>query len=124
MPFLLSLAKQSRPAVLTELPHCPKCTKLLRPGVVWFGERLAGGAPDNIDVWMEERIDLVIAAGTSLEVYPAAEWVETARRNGASLAIMDTKRDHRFSDELEDHDWFFEGDTAVILPHILALLNP
>jgi len=94
----------------------------LRPGVVWFGERLAAGAPDNIDEWIsEEAIDLVIAAGTSLEVFPAAEWVSTARTLGASLAIIDT--DYRFRDELDDDDWFFEGDIAIILPRILDLLK-
>jgi NAD-dependent deacetylase sirtuin 5 len=108
---------------LAELPHCPKCTDLLRPGVVWFGERLAAGAPDNIDEWMsEERIDLVIVAGTSLEVFPAAEWVNTARTLGASLAIIDA--DHRLGDDLDENDWFFQGDVAIILPRILGLLKP
>jgi NAD-dependent deacetylase sirtuin 5 len=52
IPFLLSLSNadsQSRSAVLSELPRCLKCTNLLRPGIVWFGERLTAGAPDNID---------------------------------------------------------------------------
>jgi NAD-dependent SIR2 family protein deacetylase len=127
IPFLLSLSNandQSRSAALSDLPHCPKCTNLLRPGVVWFGERLAAGAPDRIDEWIsEERIDLVIAAGTSLKVFPAAEWVNTARACGASLAIIDTEKDHRLVDELNDDDWFFKGDIAVILPRILNLLK-
>jgi NAD+-dependent protein deacetylase sirtuin 5 len=96
--FLLSLSNannQSHPAALSDLPHCPKCTNLLRPGVVWFGKRLAAGAPDRVNEWIsEERIDLVIAAGTSLEVFPAAEWVHIARVYGASLAIIDTEKDH------------------------------
>lgn len=107
IPFLLSLSNangQSRSAALYDLPHCPKCTNLLRPGVVWFGERLAAGAPESIDEWIsEEPIDLVIAAGTSLEVFPAAEWVHTARACGASLAIIDAG-DHGLMDELDDND--------------------
>lgn len=96
----------------------------MRPGVVWFGERLAAGAPDRIDEWIsEEGIDLVIAAGTSLEVFPAAEWVHTARACGASLAIIDAENDHRLVEELSDNDWFFQGDIAVILPRILDLLK-
>lgn len=124
IPFLLLLSNadgQSRPAEISDLPHCPECTNLLRPGVVWFGEKLGAGAPDNIDDWIsQEQIDLVIAAGTSLEVFPAAEWVNTARTLGASLAIIDV--DHRFVDDLDDDDWFFEGDIAVILPRILSFL--
>jgi NAD-dependent deacetylase sirtuin 5 len=126
IPFLLSLSNvdiQTRLAVLSELPHCPKCTDLLRPGVIWFGEKIAAGAPENIDKWIEEGIDVVITACTSLEVYPAAEWVETARRCGASLAVIDTEKDHGLRDELEDDDWFFEGDIAVILPQLLAFLK-
>lgn len=124
--FLLSLSKfneQSRPAV-SDLPHCPKCTHLLRPGVVWFGERLAAGAPDNIDEWVSERyIDLVIAAGTSMRVFPAAEWVETARAYGATLAVFDTGEDHQLLEDLEDDDWYFQGDIAVILPRIVHVLE-
>jgi NAD-dependent deacetylase sirtuin 5 len=127
LPFLLSLSNandHSRSVISSDLPRCPQCTNLLRPGVVWFGETLAAGAPDRIDKWIsEERIDLVIAAGTSLEVYPAAEWVNTARECGASLAIIDANRDHGLADDLNDNDWFFEGDIAVILPRILNLLN-
>ncbi|KAF1961552.1 DHS-like NAD/FAD-binding domain-containing protein [Byssothecium circinans] len=127
LPSLLSLSNTtalSRPVTVSDLPHCPKCASLLRPGVVWFGERLAAGAPDSIDDWVaEEPIDLVIAAGTSLNVFPAAEWVHTARACGAALAIFDTEREHGLVEELEEGDWFFEGDIAVILPGIVDLLR-
>lgn len=117
IPFLLSLLEdQTRSLALSDLPHCPKCAGLLRPGVVWFGERLAAGAPDTIDEWIaEEHIDLVIVVGTSLEVFPAAEWVETVRERGASLAIIDLEKG--------DGDWLFKGDAAVVLPRIFNLLG-
>jgi NAD-dependent deacetylase sirtuin 5 len=125
LPFLLSLPDandQSRSVISSDLPHCPKCTNLLRPGVVWFGETLAAGAPDSIDDWISEgRIDLVIVAGTSLEL--SAEWVDIARECGASLVIIDTNRNHGLADDLNDNDWFFEGDIAVILPRIRDLLK-
>jgi NAD-dependent deacetylase sirtuin 5 len=128
IPFLLSLPRandQSPPTALCDLPHCPKCASLLRPGVVWFGERLVDGAPDRIDDWIsEESIDLVITAGTSLEVFPAAEWIHTARACGASLAIIDAEKNHQLADDPNENDWFFEGDIAVILPRILSLLKP
>lgn len=126
LPFLqsLSTATDRSHIVLSDLPHCPKCTNLLRPGVIWFGERLAAGAPDSIDKWLlEDGIDLVIAAGTSLEVYPAAEWVTTARANGASLAIIDLDKNHRIVDELNNGDLFFRKDIAMILPKVLDLLK-
>jgi NAD-dependent deacetylase sirtuin 5 len=69
---------------------------------------------------LEDDIDLVIAAGTSLEVFPAAEWAETARVHGAPLVIIDADKDHQLAHEA---DWFFEGDITVILPRILSLLK-
>jgi len=110
--------------MLSDLPRCPECTQLLRPGVVWFGERLAAGAPDCIDNWLlEDGIDLVIAAGTSLNVYPAAEWVTTARDQGASLALIDPNRDHQLLDTLDSGDMFFEQDVTTVLPEVLDLLR-
>jgi NAD-dependent deacetylase sirtuin 5 len=110
---------------VSDLPHCPHCTNLLRPGIVWFGERLATGAPDNIDEWIaDEPVDLVIAAGTSLRVFPAAEWVHTVRAWGAPLAVFDVERgDELMEDFDEDEDWFFQGDIAVMLPRILSLVD-
>jgi hypothetical protein len=43
--------------------------------------------------------------------------------SGASLAIIDANRDHGLADDLNDNDWFFEGDIAVILLRTLNLLN-
>jgi NAD-dependent deacetylase sirtuin 5 len=120
IPLLLLLSNtksQSRSVTLSDLPYCPRCTKVLRPGVVWFGERLAAGAPYSIDDWIsEECVDLVIAIGTSLEVFPAAEWVETVQASGAALAIIDIEEKHRL---MEGVDWFFEGNVTAILPGIL-----
>ncbi|EMD59377.1 hypothetical protein COCSADRAFT_102249 [Bipolaris sorokiniana ND90Pr] len=126
VPFLLSLSNtdhKARSVALSDLPHCPRCANLLRPGVVWFGERLAAGAPDSVDEWMsEEHIDLVIAAGTSLQVFPAAEWVSTARACGASLAIIDAG-DYEIVEEFDETDWFLKGDIAFVLPKIVDILN-
>ena len=36
-----------------ELPRCPKCHNLLRPGVVWFGESLPTDTLDAIDQFLE-----------------------------------------------------------------------
>ena len=123
--MLLSVAgDQARSIDMSDLPRCPTCENLLRPGVVWFGERLAAGAPDNVDDWIAETdIDLVIAVGTSLEVFPAAEWVGTVREYGAALAIFDLDRRHLHENEWNDEDWFFEGDVSVVLPKILGFVN-
>jgi NAD-dependent deacetylase sirtuin 5 len=66
-----------------ELPHCPSCkTGLLRPGVVWFGEALPEDTIHEIDVWIEQgkSIDLILVIGTTATVWPAASYVQIARK--------------------------------------------
>lgn len=48
-----------------DLPRCPKCEQLLRPDVVWFGER-----PKRILEILElaDRADLCLVVGTSAVV--------------------------------------------------------
>lgn len=77
-------------------PRCPDCGGVARPGVVWFGETL-----DPADVSAASALtkcDVFIAAGTSSVVYPAAGFVDEARRRGAftaELNIEATDATHR-----------------------------
>lgn len=66
---------------LSTLDLCPGCgrAEALRPNVVWFGEIPFG--LDRIEAELEAA-DLFVAIGTSGAVYPAAGYVETARRLG------------------------------------------
>jgi NAD-dependent deacetylase len=67
---------------LPELPpRCPHCGGLVRPGVVWFGE----GLDPQIVARASEaaNCDVFITVGTSAVVYPAAGFVDLARRAGA-----------------------------------------
>lgn len=63
-------------------PACPHCGGLIRPGVVWFGESLD---PDVIDraSAAAANCDIFFTVGTSSVVYPAASFVDHARRNRA-----------------------------------------
>lgn len=62
-------------------PRCPHCGDLIRPGVVWFGESLD---PQIVDRAAEaSSCDVFITIGTSAVVYPAAGFIDVARRNGA-----------------------------------------
>ena len=56
-------------------PHCLICNGLIRPDVVFYGERLNA---DFLDMAMTaiERADLLIVAGTSLIVAPAHQLVD------------------------------------------------
>ena len=54
-----------------EPPRCPACGGVMRPNVVWFGEVLPAGTLDRALSSVREA-DLVISAGTSALVQPAA----------------------------------------------------
>ncbi|MEM9343709.1 MAG: NAD-dependent deacylase [Pseudomonadota bacterium] len=74
-------ARWDAPRTMSTDTTCPTCgANAARPDVVWFGE--FPYAMDHI----EEKLaaaDLFVAIGTSGEVYPAAGFVDLARRAGA-----------------------------------------
>lgn len=103
-----------------DLPHCPKCkTGLLRPGVVWFGEMLPSDTIEAINVFIKAapRIDLMLVIGTSAMVYPAAGYVDRARKKGARVAVVNVDRTSGVG--LMEGDWFFEGDAGLVVPEVL-----
>jgi len=107
---------------LRDLPRCPKCkTGLLRPGVVWFGELLPKETLRDIEEWIEDdkNIDLVMVIGTSSRVYPAAGYVESARKRGARVAVVNMDPADEPAGGMYPGDWFFRGDASEIVPEIL-----
>lgn len=75
-----------RPPEVPPLPVCA-CGALMRPDVVWFGEALQ---PDVLERAFAEasRSDVMIVAGTSAVVHPAAGLpLEVKRRGGTVIEI-------------------------------------
>jgi NAD-dependent deacetylase len=71
-------------AKFSEVPACPECGAMLRPGVVWFGE----GLPRLVWEEAERAVHgsrVLIVAGTSAQVYPAAGLID--RAPGATIEI-------------------------------------
>lgn len=64
-------------------PRC-SCGALLRPGVVWFGERLDPALLERA-VEAVRAADVLLVVGTSSIVYPAAGLPEVAREAGACV---------------------------------------
>ncbi|MDF1663472.1 MAG: NAD-dependent deacylase [Planctomycetota bacterium] len=62
-------------------PKCHFCGALLRPGGVWFGERLPLAAA--FQSAQATQCDVFISIGTSGEVYPAARLIGDAKEAGA-----------------------------------------
>lgn len=70
-----------------QLPRCPRCQAVLKPGAVLFGEELPH---DVLRAAQQEALgcDLMLVAGSSLEVMPAADLPRLAHRRGACLIII------------------------------------
>ncbi len=75
----------NRDVPLREIPpHCPACGALLRPHIVWFGETLD---PDVLDraFAAAAACEVMVVAGTSAIVHPAASLPGFAARAGAKI---------------------------------------
>jgi NAD-dependent deacetylase len=99
---------------LGPLPPRHSCGGLLRPGVVWFGEPLPWESFEQA-VAMARRARLVLVAGTSGMVHPAASIPEIARDAGAYVVEINPERTP-LSHLAEER---FEGPAGTVLPRIL-----
>ncbi|MCH7662428.1 MAG: NAD-dependent deacylase [Chloroflexi bacterium] len=96
-----------------EIPNCPDCENTLKPNAILFGEQLP------IKTWKSSQnaahdCDLMIIAGSSLEVMPVAGLPMEAVNSGAKIIILNqspTYLDERA--EIVIHD-----DIALTLPMI------
>lgn len=107
-----------------QLPQCPRCSLLLRPGVVWFGELLSVHQIHAIDSFIEDGDppDLVLVIGTSGTVYPANSYVDRVRYHGGKVAVFNTDIDEPIVKGDVKDTWGFVGDAADTLPQALAPL--
>ncbi len=69
-----------------EVPHCV-CGGLVKPDIVFYGENLNEELLEEAFAEMQ-RTDLLIVAGSSLTVHPAADLPLEAVRYGAKLVIV------------------------------------
>jgi NAD-dependent deacetylase len=71
-------------------PACERCGGILKSATISFGQPLV---PKVIDRAMRatERSDLLLAIGSSLQVYPAAGLVPLAKDTGARLVIINAE---------------------------------
>jgi NAD-dependent deacetylase len=91
MPEVLQKIKEG-----IEVPDCPECQGILKPGAVFFGEALPQETLREA-TRRSQNCDLFIVIGSTLLVYPAAYMPTYAREAGARLAIVNltlTPLDH------------------------------
>ena len=84
--------REDRRVPLPDLPpHCPKCSGLMRPDVVWFGESLPRATLER--AWSAAaNCRTMLVVGTSALVEPAAYLPRAACRNNARLIEFNPAR--------------------------------
>jgi len=72
-----------------ELPRCDRCGALMRPGVVWFGERLDPRKIDIVENYVgADACDLVLVIGTTALFGYISDWAVRAHgRRGRLIEI-------------------------------------
>jgi NAD-dependent deacetylase len=96
-------------------PACQSCSALVRPSVVWFGETLPAHTLEAA-IEAAQDCELMLVAGTSGLVYPAAEVPSIAKRAGAVVIDINLQPGpiSRFA------DLYLAGPSGEILPQLLA----
>jgi len=100
-------------------PRCPACQAYLRPDVVWFEEMLPSGALERAEAAARD-CDLLIVAGTSGEVYPAAAIPQYAKSAGAR--VVEVNPNPTPLSALADDT--LRGPSAVVLPALVDAAWP
>lgn len=105
------------PAVLERVrageedPPCEHCRGILKSATISFGQALV---PEVIERAMQAaaEADLLLAVGTSLQVYPVASAVPTAKSAGARLVIVNAEPTP------------FDGEADAVLPGMVGEVLP
>jgi len=96
-------------------PACLRCGGILKSDTISFGQALV---PDVIDraLQVSEESDVLLAVGSSLSVFPAANCVPRAKAGGARVVIVNG--DETGMDRYADH--LLMGSIGDILPALIS----
>ena len=96
-------------------PACLECGGILKSDTISFGQPLV---PEVIDRAMQvsDECDVMLAVGSTLSVFPAANCVPRAKAAGARVIIVNG--DETAMDRYAD--WLLVGQIGEILPALLA----
>jgi NAD-dependent deacetylase len=104
-------------AVPGEPPRCSSCAAVLKPDVVFFGEVLPERALEGAYALVRSA-RLLLAVGSTLEVWPAADLPAEALRHGGALAIVNRGR----TGYDERADVRIEGSAGEVLSAVVDAL--
>jgi NAD-dependent deacetylase len=100
------------------VPLCGQCGGRLRPNIVWFGEPL--DSRDLLQVGDFLRRDdtrlVFMAVGTSGAVWPAAGFVDTARKSGGETWLVNAEP----AENTGRFHHFIQGRSGEVLPKLVT----
>ena len=71
-----------------DLPWCPKCDTLMRPGVIWFGESLPAPETERVENYLQrDSCGVVIVAGTTATFGYIIDWALRASHRGELIEV-------------------------------------
>jgi len=97
-------------------PRCSRCSSLLKPDVVFFGEPIPWDA-QTMSFKESKSCSMVLVIGTSALVYPAASIPITAKERGATVIEINMERTP-LTDQISDY--LIPGSAGEIIPAILG----
>ncbi len=101
-----------------DMPRCAHCGGLLKPNVILYGEALPIRILQAAQRAARE-CDVMLVAGSSLEVAPASELPLIAHAHGAELILINYERTY-----IDDQaSVVIHDDVADVLPRIASLLE-
>lgn len=101
-----------------QVPRCQQCGGLVKPDAILFGEPLDY---DSLKLAQQAALqcEVLLVAGSSLEVEPAADLPHLARRRGARIILIN--RQPTLADSIAEV--IIRGDVATVLPDLVAALR-
>jgi NAD-dependent deacetylase len=100
------------------VPLCGECGGALRPHIVWFGEMLDPRALIEVGDFLQ-RLDtrlVFMAVGTSGAVWPAAGFVDGARKGGGRTWLVNADP----ADNADRFHHFVQGRSGEVLPTLVT----
>lgn len=100
------------------VPYCTHCKGVLKPNVILFGEQLPVRILE-IAKKQTRQCDLMIVAGSSLEVAPVSDLPREAVQSGARLIIVNFEETYadRYADVV------IHADVEEVLPQLAAVFH-
>ena len=99
------------------VPHCTKCSGLIKPDIIFFGEMLDETAITDA-VTVSSKADLFVVIGSSLVVQPAASLPIYSLKSGGKLVIV-----NNMPTPLDGYAYLKYDELGDFFSHLSSYLN-